>query len=82
MKQEEAGLVKNQRYKEAEKLSKIIRSKEIDENEKYSVQRNQKIKAKTDKLLNKQQTEKLAMKTRIDSEFDVLRRQRMDALDK
>jgi len=68
------------RYKEAEKLSKLLNAKELEENEKYQVQRHQKIKTKTDKLANKHVTEKLAMKTRIEKEFDILRRARADEL--
>jgi len=70
------------RYKEAEKLSKIIKIKEAEEQEKYQIQRYQKIKAKTDKLSSKHVTEKLSMKTRIENEYDILRRARMDAEEK
>lgn len=61
-------------------MAKIIDIREKVENDKYTLERNGKIRLKTDKLTEKYMNDKSLMKSRIDCEFDILRRSRLDAL--
>jgi hypothetical protein len=78
LKQSEMGLVKQERYVEAHFIKLKCDAMEKSENEKYNKERNDKIKIKVDQLIYKQNLEKNALKQKLDTEYEMMKKMKED----
>ena len=72
----EDALVKQERYKEAHNIKKKVDNKERDDSERWSREKNEKVNNVSDNLKAKQNLEYNALRQKIDTQSDVLRKER------
>ena len=81
-KNQEENLVKLQRFKEAGALKKRLEELERADTEKFNKDKYEKIKSESVKTANKHTNEKVALRKKIEMEFEVLKKERQFNLEK
>lgn len=75
----EDALVKQERYKEAAQIVNKVLEKEKEDSEKFEREKSEKISITTENLKAKQQLEINAMKQKVDTQFDIMKRDKEQA---
>lgn len=78
LKQSEMNLVKQERYIEAHLVKTKCDALERSESEKHNKDRGEKFRNKTDQLNQKHNLERTALKQKLDTEYDMMRKQKED----
>jgi hypothetical protein len=78
----QSKMVKQERYLEADQVKAKADLMRKNEEKKFNVEKELKIKAKVDKLIKKQQTEKNVLKVKFEKELEILKKNKNEELEK